>query len=69
MRRQPHHALQRTRPSRSGCNPRLPLAYVLTVVLDHGLLGAWLAMFVDIYVCGAFFLWRFAGGKWKTARV
>ena len=48
---------------------RLPLAYVLTVVLDHGLLGAWLAMFVDIYVRGAFFLWRFAGGKWKTTRV
>ena len=48
---------------------RLPLAYGLTVVLDHGLLGAWLAMFIDIYVRGAFFLWRFAGGKWKTARV
>jgi Na+-driven multidrug efflux pump len=34
-----------------------------------GLLGAWVAMMVDIYVRGAFFLWRFASGRWKTVRV
>ncbi|MGL6097001.1 MAG: MATE family efflux transporter, partial [Fimbriiglobus sp.] len=51
---------------------RLPLAYLLTAPhfgIELGLLGAWTAMFVDIYVRGAFFLARFAGGKWKTAKV
>jgi putative MATE family efflux protein len=57
---------------------RIPLAYVLT--RDHldlgswpgwnlGLRGAWLAMFADLLVRGLFFLWRFAGGRWKQARV
>jgi Na+-driven multidrug efflux pump len=59
---------------------RIPLAYLLT--RDHldlgiitvpgydlGLFGAWLAMFADLYVRGALFLLRFAGGKWKTTRV
>lgn len=48
---------------------RIPLAYLLTEEAGMGLRGAWLAMMADIYVRGAFFLWRFAGGKWKRARV
>jgi putative MATE family efflux protein len=60
---------------------RIPLAYWLTAdQLDlgplgvwHGgglgLLGAWLAMFADLFVRGAFFLHRFAGGRWKSMRV
>jgi putative MATE family efflux protein len=51
---------------------RLPLAFVLTdprCGIQLGLWGAWLAMFVDIYVRGVAFLVRFASGKWKTARV
>ena len=48
---------------------RIPLAYVLTREIDPGLLGAWIAMTADIYVRGVFFVWRFAGGKWKTVRV
>jgi putative MATE family efflux protein len=51
---------------------RLPLAYLLTAPdfgIEMGLLGAWTAMFVDIYVRGAFFLARFAGGRWKTVTV
>jgi Na+-driven multidrug efflux pump len=60
---------------------RIPLAYLLTQPrIDLGplgtfdrlqpeLLGAWLAMFADLSVRGAFFLLRFAGGRWKTMRV
>jgi putative MATE family efflux protein len=56
---------------------RIPLAYVLTGVgplgalcgLHFGLLGAWMAMFADLAVRGLFFLLRFAGGRWRRARV
>jgi putative MATE family efflux protein len=49
---------------------RIPLAYLLTgPAFGLGLLGAWLAMAADLYVRGAFFLWRFASGRWKLARV
>jgi Na+-driven multidrug efflux pump len=50
---------------------RIPLAYMLAPpeAADLGLFGAWLAMFADLVVRGAFFLGRFAGGKWKSMRV
>jgi len=60
---------------------RIPLAYCLTrSELDFGTLGvvaggnlglwgAWLAMFADLNVRGAFFLWRFASGRWQRIRV
>ena len=49
---------------------RIPLAYLLTrPEMQLGLWGAWLAMFVDLYVRGLFFLGRFAGGRWQKLRV
>ncbi len=51
---------------------RLPLAFLLTDPrggFEWGLIGAWTAMFVDIYVRGLFFLARFAGGRWKRVKV
>jgi Na+-driven multidrug efflux pump len=60
---------------------RIPLAYVLTRTsvdlgglgvlpgLGLGLLGAWWAMFADLMVRGAFFLYRFASGRWQMVRV
>jgi len=49
---------------------RIPLAYLLTGErFGLGLYGAWLAMSADLVVRGAFFLLRFAGGRWKTIRV
>ena len=50
---------------------RIPLAYLLTrpEMRRLGLWGAWLAMFVDLYVRGLFFLGRFAGGRWQKLRV
>jgi MATE family, multidrug efflux pump len=60
---------------------RIPLAYLLTRSEldlgslgtypgpDFGLLGAWLAMVADLVVRGAFFLYRFARGRWQLVRV
>lgn len=60
---------------------RIPMAYLLTrpavnlgplgVVpgYDMGLYGAWIAMVTDIWVRGAFFVWRFASGRWKRVEV
>jgi len=60
---------------------RIPLAYLLTAPhvdlgalgvvpgADIGLLGAWVAMCTDLWVRGAFFALRFAGGKWKAVEV
>jgi Na+-driven multidrug efflux pump len=49
---------------------RIPLAYLFTgPAFGLGLLGAWLAMVTDLVVRGCFFFWRFAGGRWKFARV
>ena len=48
---------------------RIPLAYLLTGPADLGLFGAWVAMCADIWVRGAFFAARFAGGRWKRIEV
>jgi putative MATE family efflux protein len=49
---------------------RIPLAYWLTgPAVGWGLWGAWLAMCADLLVRGAFFLIRFASGRWRLARV
>lgn len=49
---------------------RIPLAYWLTSPsVGLGLLGAWWAMFADLYVRAVLLLLRFASGKWKTIRV
>ena len=48
---------------------RLPLALLLIYVFHAGATGAWTAAVVDINVRAALIWWRFAGGRWKTARV
>jgi putative MATE family efflux protein len=60
---------------------RIPLTYLLCLdQLDlgalgvwpgweMGLIGAWLAMFVDLHLRGALVLWRFAGGRWRRIQV
>jgi Na+-driven multidrug efflux pump len=44
---------------------RLPLAYWLTGPMNLGLMGAWIAMAIDVFARGAFLVWRFAGGRWR----
>jgi MATE family, multidrug efflux pump len=60
---------------------RIPLAYMLTKTslslgplgnvpaAGLGLFGAWLAMFADLFIRGAFFLARFVRGRWQFQKV
>lgn len=48
---------------------RITLAYFLAITLHMGLIGAWLAMTVDLIIRGLLFLKRFSSGKWKTIKV
>jgi putative MATE family efflux protein len=47
---------------------RLPLAYLLTLQLGYGSLGAWLAMIFSMTVQGLLMALRFYNGKWKEPR-
>jgi MATE family multidrug resistance protein len=48
---------------------RLPLAYLFTLVLGGGLLGAWAAMAIDMALRGVLNFLRFRAGHWKTLQV
>ena len=48
---------------------RLPLAYLLAIVLDWGLTGAWAALALDLCMRGLINFLRFRGGRWKTVQV
>jgi MATE family multidrug resistance protein len=47
----------------------LPLAYLLVVVLGHGLVGAWFAELTYIVLFAAAVLWRFRSGAWQHIRI
>jgi len=48
---------------------RVPLAYVLSLVLGWGLVGAWSAMALDFGLRGVLNFLRFRNGGWKTVKV
>jgi putative MATE family efflux protein len=48
---------------------RLPLAYLLAVILGHGATGAWVAMVISMTIQGLLMTSRFHKGKWKGLRV
>jgi multidrug resistance protein, MATE family len=48
---------------------RLPLAYLFAIVFGWGLLGAWIAMSMDLILRGSFNYWRFRLGGWKSIQV
>ena len=43
---------------------RIACAYLFVRVFDWGLLGVWIAMYVDWLVRGVAFFWRFLSKKW-----
>lgn len=45
---------------------RIGFSYILASFLNWGVLGVWVAMFIDWFVRAACFVWRFASGKWKN---
>lgn len=48
---------------------RLALAYVLCIVMDYGLMGAWIAMSADLMLRSVLVWMRYRTGHWKTLRV
>lgn len=48
---------------------RLTLAWLLVTQLNMGLLGAWTAMAVDLWIRGIITFLRFRSGRWKTIKV
>lgn len=48
---------------------RLTLSWILCVILDWGLAGAWIAMTIDLILRGSMLLVRFKKGRWKAIRV
>lgn len=48
---------------------RLTLAWLLVSQLNLGLMGAWTAMVVDLWIRGIITFLRFKSGKWKAVKV
>ena len=48
---------------------RLPLAFAFTQIWEGGLYGAWVAMFLDIFLRSFMVLARFLHGGWKNTRI
>jgi Na+-driven multidrug efflux pump len=48
---------------------RLPLAYLLALVLGYGAMGAWVAMLTSMTIQGTLMARRFYQGRWKHLQV
>lgn len=48
---------------------RLGLTYILAIVLEYGLIGAWIAMGIDLYFRATLMLLRFRKGQWKSLKL
>ncbi len=48
---------------------RLPLAYLLSLVMNYGATGVWVAMVASMVVQGILMTWRFQSGKWKGLKL
>jgi len=48
---------------------RVALAYILAIELGYGLIGAWVAMVIDLFVRGFLIQRRFSKGDWKLLQV
>ena len=44
-------------------------SYVLGQYMGLGLIGVWIAMFVDWIVRVIFFVWRYLSGKWMNRQL
>lgn len=48
---------------------RIGLGYILGIVCDIGILGIWIAMYIDWIIRGTLYLFRVRGNKWIMHRV
>jgi Na+-driven multidrug efflux pump len=47
----------------------VPLAYLLGIVLEGGLVGIWSAAVVYVVLLSSAMIWKFAKGEWKSIRL
>ena len=45
---------------------RIVCSHILVMVLDMGVLGVWIGMFVDWYARATAYLARYLSGRWKS---
>lgn len=48
---------------------RVTLAAIFVLVFDWGLIGAWIAMSIDLIIRGILYFFRFKNGSWKKLRI
>lgn len=48
---------------------RIGMSYILGQFLGMGVLGVWIAMFIDWVVRSCLFFWRFHSGRWKDRQL
>lgn len=48
---------------------RIVCSYILVMVLDMGVLGVWIGMFVDWYARATAYHARYLSGRWKKHRM
>ncbi|SCG83104.1 putative multidrug resistance protein norM Multidrug-efflux transporter [Proteiniborus sp. DW1] len=48
---------------------RLLLTYIFVIIFKWGLIGAWIAMSIDLIVRGILYFFMFRAGKWKHIKV
>lgn len=48
---------------------RVTLAAIFVLVFDWGLIGAWIAMSIDLVIRGILYFFRFKNGSWKKLRI
>lgn len=48
---------------------RFCFSYIIGRYMNYGLLGVWIAMFIDWIVRCIFFIWRYYSGKWMNKRL
>ena len=47
----------------------VPLAWLMGITLNLGLVGIWLAAVVYVVLLSTTMVWKFASGDWKTIRL
>ena len=48
---------------------REPLAYILGITLNGGLVGIWTAAVVYVVLLSSAMVWKFSSGDWKTIKL
>jgi Na+-driven multidrug efflux pump len=48
---------------------RVGLGYIIAVTMGYGVIGVWIAMFIDWVFRAFFFILRFASNKWMEKKL